>query len=216
MSRIEQVFEAAQGGETDRLRELLAQDASLATARNEQGVSLLMQALYYRQEAVVKQLLDLGFALSLHEAASVERVDRIEALVTAEPESVSAFSPDGFTALHFAAFFGNPDGVELLLRHKAALNVAARNPTAVAPLNSAVAGGSPRAVELLLEAGAEPDRRQAEGLTALMGAAFAGNAEMVDLLLQHGADRSLTDDKDRTAAQLAAEQGHTSLVEKLR
>ena len=216
MGQKEVAFEAAQSGLVERLDELLSAEPSLAAARNETGVSILMQSLYYRQEASVERLLAEGPELDLFEASALGKVERLEELLREAPDDLGDLSTDGFTALHFACFFARPEAVEVLLRHRPPLEQVARNPTAVAPLNSAVAGGSLRAAELLLEAGANVDVRQAEGFTPLMGAAFAGNTVMLELLLRHGADRDLTNDAGKSAADLAEERGHSEIAESLR
>ncbi len=204
---------AVTGGDTARLDELLAADPTLAYARDEMGVSVLMQALYHRQTEAARRLLRTGMKLDLFEAASLGRVERVEELANAE--TVGAFSSDGFTALHFAAFFGQPEAIEVLLRHRPALNLPARNAMAVAPLNSAVASGSAGSVALLVAAGADVDFPQRGGFTPLMGAAFAGNEEMVEILLAAGADPTLTNAEGQSAAQLAEAQGHPGLAMRL-
>ncbi len=214
MDPTKEAFDAVKGGDADRLDELLAADPALAAARDETGVSLLMQALYHRQTEAARRLLRTGLELDLFEAASLGRLERVEELATLE--AVGLFSADGFTALHFAAFFGQPEVIESLLRHRPALNVPARNAMAVAPLNSAVASGSAGSVALLLAAGADADFPQREGFTPLMGAAFAGNEEMVEALLAAGADPTLTNAEGKSAADLAEAQGHPGLAVKLR
>ncbi len=210
----EEAFEAVKGGDVERLEELLAADPDLASARDETGVSMMMQALYHRQTEAARRLLRTGMELDLFEAVSLGRVERVRELTT--PESLGAHSPDGFTALHYAAFFGQAETIELLLRHQPPLNVVARNAMAVVPLNSAVASGSSGSVALLLAAGADPDFPQAQGFTPLMGAAFAGNEEMTVALLAAGADPTATNNEGKSAADLAEAQGHPGLVARLR
>jgi ankyrin repeat protein len=213
---LQEAFEAARTGDVERLDALLAADPSLAAARNDQGLSILMQALYHQQAEAAQRLLRAEPALDLFEAAAVGRTDRIEELARQDPATAVAFAPDGFTALHFAAFFAQPAAVEAMLRHGARVNAVSGNPSAVTPLHSAVAGASAEAVAFLLAAGAEVDARQAGGFTPLMGAAFAGLADVVEQLLAAGADPALSNDEGKTAADLAAERGHSDLEARLR
>jgi ankyrin repeat protein len=91
----------------------------------------------------------------------------VEELLDAEPELSRAWSPDGFTALHYAAFFGQEDTAKILVERGADLRVVSTNPEIrVAPLQSAAAGGHDSIVELLLEHGAELDDLESDELRA--------------------------------------------------
>ena len=69
---------------------------------------------------------------------------------------------------------------------------------------------------LLLEAGADKDKQDREGDTALMFAAESGHAEIVRLLLEAGAHKDLSEeDPDGdvlTALVLAARNGHVEIA----
>ena len=104
------------------------------------------------------------------------------------PASPRAWSADGFTALHLAAFFGQEDAAKVLLERGAEPNVVARNATiVVTPLHSAAAGAHAAIVKLLLEAGADPNARQPDGFTALDAAQQNGDDESAEALLAAGA-----------------------------
>jgi ankyrin repeat protein len=61
----------------------------------------------------------------------------------------------------------------------------------------------PEIVRALLDAGAEPDARDRDGLTPLMWAAAVGPPDVVALLLRHGADPSATTRDGITAWHVA-------------
>eukprot|EP00439_Symbiodinium_sp_Y106_P036611 s763_g4.t1 len=77
-------------------------------------------------------------------------------------------------------------------------------------------GGSLKIARLLLEAGADKDKQDREGHTALMLAAESGHAEIVRLLLEAGAHKDLSEedpDGDAlTALVLAARNGHVEIA----
>ena len=82
-----------------------------------------------------------------------------------------AFSADGFTALHFAAFFNRPDVAALLIARGADVDAVTRNPMRVRPLHSAATVRASAVVAALLAHGADPNAPQEQGATVLMSAA---------------------------------------------
>ena len=72
-------------------------------------------------------------------------------------------------------------------------------------------------VKVLLQCGANVDRKNSSGWTALMKASEKGDSklEIIDLLLRHGAQVDLQSDEGYTALMLAARHGQTKLATKL-
>jgi uncharacterized protein len=178
-------------------------------------VSPPMQALYEGDWERAERLLSEREAIDVFEAASFGRVDRLRELLDGDAGLAKSFSPDGFTALHFAAFFGQPGAAALLLERGADASARARNPMGVEPLHSAAAADQTEIARRLLDAGADPNARQEGGYVPLHAAAQNGNTELAESLIDHGADRSLATDDGRTAARIAREAGHTLLADSL-
>lgn len=210
-----EVFEAIRAGDTGRLSRLLEEDPKLAGARDPQGVSALMQAVYNRRQDMTEALLARHPELDVFEAAALGRADRLQTLLSEQPGVVNAVSGDGFTPLHLAAYFDQPGAAELLLARNADPEAVAANATRVRPVHSAVAGRSAAIVEKLLARGVDPNSRQQAGYTPLMGAAANGLDDLVRALLHHGADRSLRSDDGQTARELALAKGHPETANRL-
>jgi uncharacterized protein len=105
---------------------------------------------------------------------------------------VSTRSPDGFTALHYAAFFGTSDAAAVLLENGADPSDVARNDMQVQPLHSAAAVDANETARLLLDAGADPKARQQGGFRPIDAAVQNGNEELRELLLERGGEPSDT------------------------
>ena len=212
----EDVMEAIRAGDADALRELIAADSSLAEGVDETGVSLLLQARYRGETELVEILRAAKPSLDLFEAAALGDGARVTELLNTEPYRVSGLSPDGFTPLHLAVFFGKADIAQLLVHRDAEVNAEADNSSHVQPLHSAAAGRSARCVQILLDAGADVDARQAGGYTPLMEAALQGNLEMVRALLAAGAGPTLVSDEGKSSLDLAAAEGHQEVLAALK
>jgi ankyrin repeat protein len=221
------LFEAISQGDAGTVRDLLAADPALGRARHpQQLVSPVLWAAYCHSptrlrnptdnrlnlaRTVAAQLERLGQPLDLHEAATLDAADRVGALLDAGAH-VDARSPDGFTPLQLAAYFGAPAAAALLIERGAHVDAVADNPQQVTALHAAVAGRHPEVVRLLLAAGAQPDARQHGGWTPLLAAAQHGDAEMVEALLDAGADPTAANDEGVRPAELARQAGYDEVA----
>jgi ankyrin repeat protein len=161
-------------------------------------------------------LIEAGPPLDVFEAATIDDATRLRELLDADPALVSAYSGDGFTALHFAAYFGATAAIDVLLRAGANREAVTQNFLANMPLHAAAAGGRIESVRLLLQAGADPNARQHAGYTALMTAAFSNRRDLVEVFIAFNADVSLRNDEGKTAADVAASVGNMELAARLR
>jgi ankyrin repeat protein len=150
------------------------------------------------------------------EAASFGDVDRLTELLEAEASLMNDYAGDGFTALHFAAFFGRPDAASLLIERGAEVDAFGRGWMTGTAIHSAVSRKHADLVAILLEAGANPNVRQSAGWTPLHAAAMNGDLASVDLLLAAGADPAATNEEGRSVADLANESGDDATAGRIR
>ena len=170
-----------------------------------------MQALYEgRRDDVISMTFDV--ALDQFEAAALGDVNRLRALLSGGDLEVDRKSDDGFTALHFAAFFGTSDATAALLDAGADPSSVATNEMRVQPLHSAAASRSTSTSRLLLEAGAPPDARQNGGYAPLHEAALHGDVDLIELLLAYEASADVRNDEGQTPADLARSEGHDEIA----
>jgi ankyrin repeat protein len=213
------LFAAIRTGDEAAVARLLAADSALAAALDPDGLSAVMLARYFSfsRTAILERLLAArgDDDLDVFEAAATGRTARVRSLLAGNLALARAWSVDGFTALHLAAFFGSEPAVDLLLEAGADPDVASRNDMAVHPLHSAVAGRAFGIARLLVEAGADVDAMQRDGFRPLHAAAQNGDDLTVELLLRFGADPRLPAGDGRIAADFAQEAGHGALAERL-
>ena len=216
MSTADELFTAARTGETAQVAALLDAEPTLIHAAAPNGDSLLLTALYHGQPAVVDILRARGVRMNVWEAAATGDVDQLTSHLDRDPGLLHAYSHDGWTPLHLAAFTGQADAVKLLIERGA--NVAARSHNGLDnhPLHAAVAGAqSLDVVRLLLDAGSDVNARQHGGFTPLHEAAQNGNGLLVDVLLAYGATLDATTDDGKSAWTLATEAGQTDVADLL-
>jgi uncharacterized protein len=199
----QEFFAAIHDNDHGRVEQLLASDPTLARARNQNGASAIMQARYEGRHELVELLRSKAGDLDVFEAATVGDVARLRSLLAGNAGLAKAFSDDGFSALHLATFFAQPEAAEELLRAGADPNAMATNPMKVAVINSAAASGRADLVKMVLRAGADPNAKQTAGYTALHAAAAHDNVEMAQALLDAGANPSLRSDDGQTPVEKA-------------
>lgn len=205
------IIDAAKSGDVDAVRRILASDPAAASHRDPSGETPLIAALYRGHREVVELLIDAGAPLDIFSAAATGRVPELEAALPGA--SLSAYSYDGWTALHLAAFFGQLEAVRRLVDAGAPVSVASTNSMRNTPLHAASAGGHSEVALLLIERGANVHAADAGGHTPLHIAAENGQAEVVRALIAAGADAHAVDAEQKTPLSRAAARNHTHIVD---
>jgi len=209
-------LDAATAGDVSKVRTMLHEDPSLARAKDENGVSVIMKATYYGKKDVVAALLESGVELDIFEAAATGRTARLRDLIADDPSLANIYSPDGFTPLGFAVFFSQPEIVKALLDAGADVNLPSRETMKVTPLASAAAAKQTELARVLIANGANVNARAAGGHVPLHEASANGNLELVKLLLESGADVNAKTDDGKTALDFAIEYKRDDIVELLK
>jgi ankyrin repeat protein len=211
-------FEAIDSGDADRVNVLLTSDPALAAVRDGDGVSATMHALYHARRTIAESIAAILPELDVFEAAALGRIDRLRALLAATPALATERSADGFTALHFPAFFGIGDAAAAsreLLAAGADVNARSDNALSVLPIHSAVAGAHDDVVAVLVDAGADVNAEQVHGWRPLHGAAQTGSLVSVERLLAAGADPEARNEGGTTPLDLALAGEHAAIVARL-
>ena len=169
------IFKLIGAGDADGIRALLAADPAARDLRNGEGLSPLMQALYGGRGPVFDAILE-----------AAEPADPWDRLIGGYDEGLpapEAWSPDGFTPLHLAAFVDNVAAAAALLAAGADPNVLATASFArVTPLGTCAFSGSLGVARLLLEHGADPHIGEDGAYTVEAEAIARGNEELAQMI----------------------------------
>jgi ankyrin repeat protein len=212
----QEFIDAATQGDVAKVKEMLRADPSLSQAKDQSGVSVILKATYHGKRDVVDALLASGVELNIFEAAATGQTKRVEALIKEAPALVSTYSPDGFTALSLAAFFGHAETVNALLAAGAPVNAASRETMKLTPLASALAVQRNDIARTLIDHGADVNAKGDNDVTPLHTAAARGNLDSAKLLLEHGADINAVTKDGKAPIAYAQERNHPEMVEFLR
>ena len=216
MATAQDMITAVTTDDAARVAELIAADPALASARDRDGVSVLMLSRYRFDRGTTDALLAADPELDVFEATALGYIDRLRERLDEDPSRAVAWSADGFTALHFAAFFGKAEAARTLIDAGAMVDAVSGNDMRVQPLHSAAAGRHHEVCRLLIAAGADVNATQQHDFTPLHAAAQHGDDELVELFLSAGADPAARTDNGDTAADIAEAAGHVDVARRLR
>ncbi|MES2795728.1 MAG: ankyrin repeat domain-containing protein [Bacteroidota bacterium] len=210
---MEEIIELIKTGKNDLLAQKLNDNPSLADCKTEQGISLLQFAAYCRNNFAVDILKKNRQKLDIFEASSIGDLETISQLLDKNPDLLNSFSPDGFTALGLASFFGHLSLVKLLLDKGANPNIASNNQFKVAPIHSACAISHFDITELLIKHRADVNAKQMQGVTPLHSSAHNGQTKLSKLLIDNGADINAKMDNGQTPLFMANEKNFQETAE---
>jgi ankyrin repeat protein len=151
------IFEAAATGQTDRVKQLLKEDASLVNSYSPDGFMPLGLAAFFGQLEIVNALLAAGAPVN---AASKETMK--------------------LTALASALAAERNDIAQTLIEHGADVNAKAEND--VTPLHTAAARGNLESATLLIDRGADLGAVTKDGKTPVAYARERNHPDMVEFL----------------------------------
>lgn len=126
----------------------------------------------------------------------------------------SVLEEDSESAIHYAAYSGSKEAVQILLR--CGVDINARSSQGATPLHKALEGGHEDIAETLLDAGAHANLSLLYSRTLLHFAAALGQERVTAYLIRRGADPSIRDVFGNYPFEVALQYNHESIAEMLR
>jgi len=209
-------LESIQKGDHPKVNKLPAANPELANSKTKDGVSAILQALYYGHSDIARAIAEKKTNLDIFEASVLGKLDRVKSLTKQNNSIVAKYSPDGFTALALAAYLGQKEVTEYLIAEGANVNSLAKNTTGFTALTGAVANNNNEIAKILVRRGANVNHRYEGGASPLMEASMNGNLELVNFLLDNGADINAKMKDGKSALTFAGEKNHVLVVEALK
>jgi ankyrin repeat protein len=231
----QELLEAAQKGELDRVKEALRAGADV-NAKGKGGSTALGWAASKGYEDMVRLLIKTGADIeweapqgqtALHVAAHQGQAEVIRILLSSgadvNQKIKSTTAPkhyQGATALFMAVENNKADAIQVLLQSGA--NVNSTNSFGVTPLMFSLDSETLEPLRTLIEAGADLNAKikanagPGAGSTALIGAVIQGNLVAAKVLILAGADVKAKDAEGNTAFDHATKKGDTDIVRILR
>ncbi len=119
MSDVTSFHDQVKRGDLEAVRAALAEDPKLLDATNEAGQSAFLLAKYYGQGLTADYLLSLDPKLDVFNACVAGLAPVVLSAVDENKKLLEAYSSDGWTVLHLAAFFGHSELAAQLLERGA-------------------------------------------------------------------------------------------------
>ena len=209
-AKLQHFFDAAENGDLQAVRWLIANGADV-NAKNNDGWTPLLYAARKSAE-VAKLLIDNGAEVNAKDEdgrtpllyAAGNNAAEVAKLLIDNGADVNAKNKKGRTPLHWAAGENAAAVAKLLIDNGAEVN--AKSNGGVTSLHAAAFKNAAAVAKLLIDKGANIEAKDNDGDTPLSDAAYWNRAAVAKLLIDNGADVNAKNKKGRTPLHWAAGQ----------
>lgn len=212
MPTIETLMDAIQEHDTLTVRRIALQTPDIMSEHDEQGRTPLSLAYYVGSKEIADILLESSdYEPSLHESVIRGDESAVQKALLADKSRMESFSPDGWTPLQLATYFGHLNLVRWLIEQGASIKTVSNNADKYRAIHLVVVGtASLNILKFLLDHKANPNAESAGKITPLHLAAANGKDKVAAMLIKYGAKSSVSAEGN-TPMDLAEKQGHDFL-----
>lgn len=146
---------------------------------------------------------------NVYDAARTGNLDDIKALYLIDNDTISVADERGFTPLILAAYHDQEKVIDFLLEKEVEIDNEKQTQTA---LQGSCYKGYSSIAKKLLEAGAHPNYKDLNGMTALHYAVQFGHTSIVKELIKHNADPALKDNNGVSPIDIAKQQDDAGML----
>ena len=185
--------------------------------------TLLGFACKYKKENFVEELLQRKADINLAKSDGIYEYDALYVAIEAANDKAaklllergakanSNYTEEGLSPLALSCNFNNVETVKILLANKASVDGSDTGEGRVfIPLVTAVNNNFKDIVKVLVDAGADPNLKNAEGVSALSLAQSRNNKELARLLLSNPSEK--TNGNSKTTAVVFQKEDYTLMV----
>ncbi len=198
--------------ELSKIKDLLDKVVDI-NVRNEEGYTLLHYASLVGNRGILNMLFDRADAIWLENQKKKSILQRIFTRSSDKRINLNAIGKDGQTPLHFVAYFGHKDVVEMLL--KRGVNVNIQDGCGRTPLHLTAHKGHKDVVDILVKVGAKVNIKDLNRWTPLHYAVYWNHKDTVDLLLKRGANINAKTNYGKNILHIAIQERKTDIAEML-
>jgi hypothetical protein len=150
--------------------------------------------------------------MSVFDIARTGTLTQLKAAVAKDADIINKVSPEGYTPLTLACYYGNNEVAKYLIENVKNINSISGYGT---PLMAATVKKNTELVKLLLENKANPNLTDQNGSTALHFCVIFSDVEIAKLLVEAEADATLKDNRGKSAEDYARITGNKDIMKLL-
>lgn len=140
-------------------------------------------------------------------------LEQLKKMHVADANIINRINKEGYAPLTLACYYNNNEVAKYLIEHSEDIDSKSGYGT---PLMAATVKKNKELIELLLKKGADPNKTDENGSTALHYAVIFNFEEIVELLVNANANSSLKDNREKTAFDYAKITNNKKIIELLK